>query len=287
MLQDQAYDGHASIHDGDAAAALGLAGAPIEGPTHFSQFEPLGALIWGDRWFSQGCISAHFQTMVTEGETVQARMTVEGVGASTGRISAAKPNGTPVLMGTLSVGPDHGDTELSIRAHKAAAQPPESLHIIDQLTVGQRGAAEQMIRMGFDDHMGSLYPFTLREKLATITESIGYHQPGAVTPWGGPIVPFEMLSVMSGASSQGSGFKVRQPSLGLFIDLEVRMLAGPVLVDHEYRLEREIVALGASRRTESYWTRTTFFSGAAAVAEVLLHQGVFKASYEGYPADEL
>ena len=41
LLAEQEVDGHASIHDGDAAASLGLAGAPIEGPTHFSQFDPL------------------------------------------------------------------------------------------------------------------------------------------------------------------------------------------------------------------------------------------------------
>ena len=40
-----------------------------------------------------------------------------------------------------------------------------------------------------------------------------------------------------------------------------------------------------SKRTDSMWTRTTLFDGATAVAEVLLHQGVFKASYPGYPAD--
>ena len=35
------------------------------------------------------------------------------------------------------------------------------------------------------------------------------------------------------------------------------MLAGPVFVDEEYELHREIVGLGESRRTESYWTETT------------------------------
>lgn len=285
MLGDQSYDGHKSVHDSDAAAKLGLAGAPIEGPTHFSQFEPFGAALWGDRWFTHGCISSHFLNMVVEGEEVRAGLTLAGPGATSARISAAKGNGMPVLSGTASVGPDHGDTELSVRVAAAAAQPPAALHILDQLSVGQRGAAEETVRMGFDDRMGNLYPFTLREKLATITESMRYHQPDATTPWGGPVVPLEMLSVMSGSVSAGSGFRVRQPSMGLFIDLEVRLLDGPVLVDQPYRLVREIVALGASRRTESYWTRTTFFDGDRAVAEVLLHQGVFKESYPGYPAD--
>ena len=285
LLGDQTYDGHVSVHDGDAAAKLGLAGAPIEGPTHFSQFEPFGAALWGDRWFTHGCISSHFLNMVVEGEEVQAGLSFAGPGATSGRITATKANGMPVLSGTASVGPNHGDTELSVRVAAAAARPPAELHIIDQLTVGQRGAADGIVNIGFDDHLGDLYPFTLRRKLATITETIAYHQPDADTPWGAPVVPLEMLSVMSGSASAGSGFRVRQPSMGLFIDLEVRLLDGPVLVDRPYRLERQIVALGASRRTESYWTRTTFLDDDRPVAEVLLHQGVFKESYPGYPTD--
>jgi hypothetical protein len=54
-------------------------------------------------------------------------------------------------------------------------------------------------------------------------------------------------------------------------------------------VHREIVGLSQSRRTESYWTRSTLTDPASgvAVAEVLLHSGVFKESYPGYPADRL
>ena len=41
MLQKQTYEGHVSIHDDNMANDLGFSGAPIEGPTHFSQFDPL------------------------------------------------------------------------------------------------------------------------------------------------------------------------------------------------------------------------------------------------------
>ncbi len=284
MLADQSYDGHKSVHDGDSAAKLGLAGAPIEGPTHFSQFEPLGAALWGDQWFTHGCISAHFQNMVIEGEEVEARLTIDGPGATKGRVDAAKADGTPVLTGTLSIGPDHGPTELSERLAVAVARPPEKLFIIDQMVVGQRSAGDEVVRMGFDDHMGNLYPFTLRDKLGLITERMAYHAPGASTPWGAPVVPIEMISVLTNAFSKPT-FPVRQPSVGLFIDLEVKLLAGPILVGRSYRVERELVAVGASKRTESYWTRSTLFHGDTAVAEVLLHQGVFKASFAGYPGE--
>ena len=97
MLGDQEYDGHLSIHDDKMAEDLGFSGAPIEGPTHFSQFVPLLHEVFGDEWFTKGCISAHYQNMVVEGEEVQTM--VEKAPDSSGMvaISAQKRDGTPVL----------------------------------------------------------------------------------------------------------------------------------------------------------------------------------------------
>ena len=125
MLSEQSFEGRKSVHDAESAAKLGLKGAPIEGPTHFSQFEPLAASVWGDRWFAQGCISAHFQTMVLEGEQVQAELSLDGPGATRGHINARKGDGTTVLTGSISVGPDHGQTALAQRLALAIAQPPD------------------------------------------------------------------------------------------------------------------------------------------------------------------
>ncbi|MFN0186899.1 MAG: hypothetical protein ACKVQR_24055 [Aquabacterium sp.] len=284
MLAEQRYAGHKSVHDADSAARLGLPGAPIEGPTHFSQIEPLALAIWGERWHTHGCISAHFQNMVIEGEQVRAELLLDGPGVTSGRIQAFKADGTPVLEGTASVGPYHGTTALEARLAATLSRPPGTLHIIDQMQVGQRGPDDVFACVDFDTHLGDLYPFTLADKLDGITERLAAHQRSAVTPWGGPVLPFEMLSVLTGAFGRDAGFTARQPSVGLFIDLEVRMRAGPVRVGQRYRLTRELVALSQSKRTESWWTRSTLHDGDTAVAEVLLHQGVFKASYPGYPA---
>ena len=51
MLADQEYGGHTSIHDDEMAEKLGFQAGPIEGPTHFSQFDPLLVQIWGQAWF--------------------------------------------------------------------------------------------------------------------------------------------------------------------------------------------------------------------------------------------
>ncbi len=296
MLADQSYAGHASVHDDATAASLGLVAGPIEGPTHFSQFDPLLVDRWGERWLSHGCLSAHFQTMVVEGEQVRATVSAhpdsdpEGDpmgGPDRVLVSAAKADGTPVLVGSASVGPDHPPTALAPRLERARSEPPQRLHVIDLLHVGMTGPGDETVAVTFDDDFGELYPFSLARKLERITEPSPWYLPDAETPWGGPVVPIEMLSVLTNSASKHSGFAARQPSIGLFIDLEVRLLGQPVLVGHEYRVDREIVAMGESRRTESYWTRTVLTDVAddVACAEVLLHQGVFKDSYPGYPTD--
>jgi hypothetical protein len=284
MLAGQEVDGHASVHDTETAASVGLAGAPIEGPTHFSQFDPIAYLVWGPAWFERGCISSHFQAMVFEGEQVQATLALEGEGH--GRIEARKADGTSVLKGTASVGPDHPQTELEAR--RAAQGDAGELFVVDQLEVGMRGR-EEVVTMDFGTGNGGLYPFSLGEKLTQITEPHPWYtaEGAPSSPWGRPIVPIEMISVM--ANRSGDQWPVRSPSLGLFLDLEIRLLNGPVLVGQEYAVDREVVGLSQSRRTESYWTRTTLsdVDSGRPVASVLLHNGVFKESYPGYPEDRL
>jgi hypothetical protein len=277
MLADQSYDGHASVHDDATASSLGLAGAPIEAPTHFSQFDPLAFTVWGDEWFRHGCISAHFQTMVVEGEEVQASLTTDGA------IEAHKRDGTPVLTGTASLSTSGRPTELDHR--RARLGDPGELFIVDRLEVGARTDDDRPTRVTRTDRNGAGYPFSLDEKLARITEPHPWYtaEGGAASPWGRAILPMEMISVL--VHKSGPDWPVRTPVLGLFLDLEVRLLDGPLFVDEDYALGRELVGLGQSRRTESYWTKTTVTERASgrAVAEVVLHSGVFKESYPGYP----
>lgn len=281
MLADQSYDGHSSVHDDATAASLGLAGAPIEAPTHLSQLDPLAELVWGRDWFERGCVSAHFRTMVVAGEEVQASLALPADGR-VARVDAHKTDGTPVLTGTASVGPHYGETELDAR--RAALGDPGPLHVIDRLHVGMRAEVAE-VSVTFDEPNGDGYPFTLTEKLATITEPHPWYtaEGGVTSPWGRPILPIEMISVLS--HKHPAKWPVRTPSLGLFLDLEIRLLDGPLFVGQPYALDREIVGLGQSRRTESYWTRTVIREPGAEspVAQVLLHSGVFKDSYPGYP----
>jgi hypothetical protein len=282
MLGDQEYGGHASIHDDQMAEKLGFRAGPIEGPTHFSLFPPLLEKIWGRAWFEQGCLSSHYLNMVVEGEEVRAFAEIPAEGAKTTRVWAEKADGTPVLEASASIGPDAGPTLLERRM--AELRPAGDLLILADLKVGMKGAADERVRMDPDQHMGALYPFSLNQKLAAITENSPWYSDAAASPWGRAIIPLEMISVLAEYSSHQARFPVKGPAVGLFADQEIRLIDGPLFVGEDYILRREIAALAQSKRTESYWVRTRIFdaSGEKQVAEMLLNHATLKHSYAGY-----
>ncbi len=285
MLDAQVYDGHLSIHDDQMAEDLGFSGAPIEGPTHFSQFVPLLHEVFGDAWFERGCISAHYQNMVVDGEEVRVFAEPRGSDLTPIAIGAEKRDGTPVLIGTASVGPDYGETEIDRRLAKL--RPSEQLVILTDLKVGQQGAANpEDVIMEFDQHMGPMYPFSLNQKLAKITERHPYYT-SSDNPWGQPIIPMEMISVLTQYSSRSAGFRARGPAIGLFAGQEIRLINGPLFVNHPYQLEREIIALSESRRTESNWIKTSIFDAKSRelVEETILNSAVLKDSYADFATD--
>lgn len=285
MLAEQTYDGHLSIHDDRTAGDLGLKAGPIEGPTHFSQFDPLLVQVFGIDWFRTGCISAHYQNMVVEGEEVRAFVQPPAGGGRFVRLWAEKRDGTPVLTGSASVG------DASVHPHElqqriAKLRPPTGLVINRDLRVGQKGAEPESIRMGFEQDMGAYYPFSLAGKLKVITEPSPWYTPegSATSPFGRAIIPFEMISVLLGSSVGKAGLKGRGPAVGLFAGQEIRLIDGPLFVDQDYELEREIIALSESARTESVWVRTRVVEAGSRrlVAEMILNGATLKASYADY-----
>lgn len=94
--------------------------------------------------------------------------------------------------------------------------------------------------------------FSLRQKLAVITENSPYYSGAgnrSSNPWRRPIIPME----------------------------------GPLFVDEEYEIEREVVALSGSRRTESAWVKSRVFDKTGAmVATMLLNMATLKDSYAPY-----
>jgi len=268
MLHAQTYDSHASIHDDATAQKLGFKGGTIEGPTHFSQFAPLCERLWEEAWFETGCISAHYRNPVFEGEEVQAILAKPQPGRSLTAIQMVKRDGTEVLRGTASVGDEKVATALDQRL--AELKPLADPVILRDVKVGMK-TARQTVRMGFDQYMGDLYPFSLADKLKVITEPSPWYRNfsgnGSDNPWGRPIIPMEMLSVLFQYRAKEDSMPVRGPAVGLFADQEIRLMRGPLFVGEDYQTEREVVALSGSRRTESLWVRTTVFASGNAPSQ--------------------
>jgi hypothetical protein len=278
MLNAQVYDSHASIHDDATAQNLGFQGGTIEGPTQFSQFAPLGERLWGQSWFASGCISAHYRNPVFEGEEVQAILRKPEPGQSQTQIQMVKRDGTEVLRGTASVGPAGPKTALELRLAKLT--PLADPVILRDIKVGMK-TQRCNVRMAFDQNMGELYPFSLKEKLAVITENSPFYL-SADNPFDHPIIPMEMLSVLFQYKSKQDRLPSKGPAVGLFADQEIRLLRGPLFVGWEYELEREVVALSGSRRTESLWQRTSVFDPrepSSPTATMLLNLATLKDSY--------
>ena len=280
MLAVQEYDGHASIHDDETARKLGFKGGTIEGPTHFSQFAPLGHAVWGEAWFVHGCLSAHYRNAAFEGEQVQAFLRRPAAGARQAEVWMLRADGTEILRGTASLGPDFAPTALDRRLAELA--PLADPVVLADIKVGLT-SSRAPVRMDPEQHMGALYPFSLAQKLARITEPSTWYSSDA-SPWRRAIIPMEMISVLMQYTAHDGAFSVRGPAVGLFADQEIRLLDGPVFVGETYEVEREVVAMSGSRRTESLWVRSTLYAAGSdrKVASMLLNLATLKETYTPY-----
>ena len=274
MLQEQAAGNAAgdTIHDDATAQKLGFKGGTIEGPTHFTQFEPLAEQLWDEEWRRTGCISAHYRSPVFEGEGVRALLSPAGDGARHGTIRMEKEDGTEVLLGSISVGSDAPPSALAQRlAGLDALDRPVLMHDVE---VGMT-TRPVTVTMAPDTHMGALYPFTLRQKLEAITEKSARFATD---------IPMEMISVLANSISLQATFPVKRPSIGLFADQEIQLLRGPLEIGRAYDITREVVALTGSRKTESMWIEFTIRPAGESepAARILLNMATLKGSYAAY-----
>jgi hypothetical protein len=204
-------------------------------------------------------------------------------GAAATKCWVEKADGTPVQEASATI----GDRETLLDRRIRELRPPGKLVILSDQRVGMRGKQEEKVRMDADQHMGALYPFSLNQKLAKITETSPWYSDPKSSPWGRTIVPLEMVSVLAEYSSHQAGFPVKVPAVGLFADQQIRMVDGPLFVGVDYVIRREIIALSESKRTESYWVRTRILdaTGQALKAEMILNHATLKHSYANYEAE--
>ncbi len=190
-----------------------------------------------------------------------------------------KRDGSEVLRGSASIGPEHPLTALDqrlARVVRASSKSPST-----GIAVGKR-SKRHSVTMDFMQHMGKFYPFSLNDKLNVITERSEWYKcdRGIQSPWGRPVIPMEMISVLLRHNDDNFPFSDQSSGVQLFADQEIRLISGPLFVGERYDVEHKVVALTNTRRTENCWIRTSVYPAKSdrPVAEMLLNIASFKAS---------
>ena len=112
---------------------------------------------------------------------------------------------------------------------------------------------------------------------------VSNHYPGAY----GHEMGWAMIPAFIAVGWPAKPFPTKGPVVGLFADQEIRLLKGPLFVGEDYEIDREVVALSGSRRTESLWIRTRVFKpgNGEVLATMLLNSASLKDSYANYAAE--
>ncbi len=233
-----------SIHDDAMATKLGFRGGTVAGSIHLELFPPLLLKAFGQRWFERGTISMYFLNATTDREAVRAFVKEPPHDETDAQVDVwiERDDGMRVAEGTASVGRPEDPTALLRRPLDRF--DPGQLRILSSLKVGDR----------FEECDAFLTKGVMAERMKVITDPLEwYTEP---SPWGGAIAtPAAMVHLLYTQPIASMHGKLGQ-AVGLFGAIELRNIAGPVMVERPYRVSGSIVALGQSPKTEFMWFET-------------------------------
>lgn len=250
-----------SIHDDATAQRLGFRGGTVAANIHFEQFPPLLEAVLGPDWMRTGGLSLYFLSPTTDGEPVQAFARMLAPGRA--EVWMQNAEGGRVCEGTaVLTGPDEFS---ALRQRLNAVRPAEDLRILAGVKVGD---TVRDFPARVDSARGAA-------RLAEITEDLPrYHAPvGArVAP---PATAIDALRAV-----EGPLFARVQDFVGMFGAIELQMLGGPILADHDYLAAGRVLALSESPKTEIVWYESDLTDPASGqtVAQMILMSRVLKAS---------
>jgi hypothetical protein len=237
-----------NIHDDATAQKLGFKGGTIAGSIHMDQFVPVLLDAFGPRWFETGSLSLAFRNATISGEPVVA-LVAEAVDGSDVQVQARmeRPDGEVVAEGTAAVGAPPEPTHLESIDMRPASDL-SALRILAGIAPGHALPGHEVTL----DHAH----LAARIDAGALTEPIDWYV--QASPWGGPVAnPSSMVQLLRNRPGD-FGPHVGE-AVGLFGAIELRHHHGPVLFGEPYRVEGEVVAVGASPRTEYVWYDTRAF----------------------------
>jgi hypothetical protein len=238
--QSQKVDG--SIHNDAIATKLGFRGGTVAGSIHLELFPPVLLEAFGPRWFERGTLSMNFRNATTDREPVRALVKQPLLNTKDAQVEAwvERDDGMLVAEGTASVG------------------DPEDPPALQQIDVNRFEAKEPRILSGLK--AGDAIPEKNIQasakaqdvRLDVITEPLDWYS--KESPWGGLVAsPATVVHYLYEHPARAIGLQTQGSAVGLFGAIEIRHVAGPLLLDRPYCVGGKILAVGESPKTEYVW----------------------------------
>jgi hypothetical protein len=231
-----------SIHDDATATALGFRGGTVAGSIHMDQFPPLAVRAFGSAWFEDGSLSLYFRHATTDGEPVRAFIErpprQRDVQA---RAWATTSDEVVVAEGTAGRG--HPAETSALRSRDMRPVDPAQLRILAGFKPGSVLGDVTLTPDGDRQRQ--------RIEQDGMTEPLDWYT--GPSPWGGPIAaPSAVVDLLYARLLDDARASMGE-HVGLFGAIEIRFLAGPVLLDGRYRITGEVVAVSQTPKTEVMW----------------------------------
>lgn len=268
-------DATGSIHDDATANDLGFRAGTVAGDIHLEQFGGLLSTAFGQQWFQEGSLSLYFMTPTAHQEPVNALLDLPSVPPVTNVQVPARlvtPEGTLVAEGTASAGAAQEPTALRSRDRRAVDS--STLRMLRGVSAGQPldehvrkpWAADQIRRY----HQGSM------------TDPLPWYAEDS--PWGGPICSpltacrLLVAGVTASIEARCGDF------VGMYGAIEIRNVAGPLMLDAEYHVTGQVLDVSETPKTEVLWytTQARDMTTSAVVAELVMMTRLLKDSSPFY-----
>jgi hypothetical protein len=243
-----------NIHDDDTAQSLGFRGGTIAGSVHLDQFPLVLIRAFGERWFREGSISLFFRNATVDAEPVIAMLQLPDGPSPQIEARMERRDGLLVAEGTAGCG---GSDPTYLHSIDLRPSPPEQLRIVTGVAAGS-AISTRSFSVESAEQRARLEASAITEPLECYVGS---------SPWGSPIVnPSAIVQLLR--NGRGDFGPHVAEAVGLFGAIELRFWSGPLRCDTVYEVSGEVVAVGASPRTEYVWydSRATDAAGDVAVS---------------------